>query len=143
MACILLVDPSEVAQRAMKGILARGGHRVAIVGSAPEAWDFIRQHARVDLVFAELKLDGDGGLTLVQRLKPDCLLRLLPVVIHTQHGNREAVKRGLELRVQNFLLKPYLDTAVFGAIATAAANSSSARHIEEERSFCKLVGFTQ
>jgi CheY-like chemotaxis protein len=126
----------------MKGILARGGHRLAVVTSAPEAWRFIREHVRVDLVISELKLDGDGGLSLVQRFKSDCFLKLLPLVIYTEHGSRDAVRRGLELRVQNFLLKPYHDTAIFGEIAKATANPWSARHFEEERSFCKLMGLT-
>lgn len=142
MACILLVDPSEVAQRAMKGILARGGHRLAIVANAPDAWRFVRTHVRVDLVFTELKLEGEAGLELVQRIKADCFTKLLPVVVYTEHGNREAVKRGLDLRVQNFLIKPYHDAAIFGEIAKAAANPWNVRHFEEERSFCKLVGLT-
>ena len=139
MANILLVDPSDVARLAMRGILARGNHRLAIVGSADEAWSFIQRAVKVDLVFSELKIDG-GGLALVQRLKADSFLRLLPFVIYTEVVDRDAVKRGLELRVQNFLIKPYNEEVIYGEIAKATSNPWRARHFEEEKSFCKMMG---
>jgi CheY-like chemotaxis protein len=141
MAFILLADESDVARRAMKGILARGHHRLATVGTAQEAWDFIREHVRVDLVFTELKLGKENGLALVERLKRDNVLKLLPVVVYTAHGDRDAVRKALELRVQNFLLKPYHDDAIYAEIAKTTANPWRARHFEEERSFCKLMGY--
>lgn len=143
MARILLVDPSEMAQRAMRGILARGNHRCACVNTALEGWDFIRQNVRVDLVFTELPLSGGiDGLAFVKQLKADCLLKFLPVVIYTSHGDREAVKRGLDLRVQNFLVKPFHDEDVFAEIDKSDANPWRNRHFEEEKSFCRMMGFT-
>lgn len=140
MANILLIDPSEVAQLAMRGILQRGHHRLVVVKSAEEAWKFIHQTVKIDVVFSELKIDG-GGLALAQRLKEDSFRRLLPFVFYTEHGDREAVKRALELRVQNFLIKPYQEDLIHAEIAKAQANPWRARHFEEEKSFCQLMGF--
>ncbi len=125
----------------MKGILARGKHRLATVATGQEAWNFIRQHVRVDLVFTELKLGKESGLALVERLKRDNVLKLLPIVVYTEHGDREAVRKALELRVQNFLIKPYHDDVIYSEIAKAVVNPWRARHFEEEKSFCKLMGF--
>ena len=142
MAHILLVDPDETAKKAMKGILARGSHRFVAVDTAPEAWDFIRRNAKVDLVFVELALKGESGLSLIQRLKSDGFLKLLPVVVYTSHGDRDSVKRVLEMRVQNFLIKPYHDDAIFAEIAKANTNPWRQQHFEEEKSFCKMVGMS-
>ena len=142
MALILLVDPSDVARRALRGILARGSHRLAAVGSEQEAWDFLRRVVKVDLLFTELKLESGGGLALIQRLKDDPFLKYLPIVVYTEHGDRDLVKRTLDLRVQNFLIKPYHDTDIFQEIKKATTNPWRARHFEEEKSFCKLMGFT-
>ena len=139
MANILLVDPSDVAQLAMRGFLQRGHHRLAVVATADEAWDFIRRVVKVDLVFSELKIGG-GGLALARWLKEDSFLKLLPFVFYTAHGDRVAVKNALELRVQNFLIKPYLEGPIYAEIAKATANPWLARHFEEEKSFCKLMG---
>ncbi len=140
MANILLIDPSEVAQMAMRGILQRGRHRLAIVGSADEAWKLIHRVVKIDVVFSELKIEG-GGLALEQRLKADRVRRVLACVFYTEHGDREAVKRALEMRVQNFLIKPYQEELIHAEIAKAHANPWRARHFEEEKSFCQLMGF--
>lgn len=141
MANILLLDPDETAHRAMHGILTRGQHRFATVDSAKAAWEFIRDNVRVDLVFVELALTEGNGLGFIEQLKADPLLSLLPAVIYTGHGNRDSVKRGLELHVQNFLLKPYHDDVIFAEIAKATANPWYNQHFEEERSFCKMMGY--
>ncbi|MBI2814610.1 MAG: HDOD domain-containing protein [Opitutae bacterium] len=140
MANILLLDPNETARRAMHGILARGGHRFAAVDTAQAAWDFLSRNVQVDLVFVELGLKGESGLGFIERLKRDGLRKLLPVVVYTATGDRNAVRRGLELRVQNFLIKPYHDDDIFGEIAKATANPWRNRHFEEEKSFCKMMG---
>ena len=140
MANILLIDPSDVAQLAMRGILQRGRHRLAVVGSADEAWNFIQRVVKVDLVFSELKIGG-GGLMLAQRLKADSFRKLLPFVFYTGHGDRAAVKSALDLRVQNFLIKPYHDDLIYAEISKATVNPWRARHFEEEKSFCRLMGF--
>ena len=141
MACILLVDGSEVARRALHGILVRGGHRLASVSTVEEAWTFVRQHVRVDLVVTDLRLPGGSGLELIQRLKGDTFLKLLPVVIYTSHSDREAIKLALALKVQNILVKPYHDDAIYAEIAKAAVNPWRSRHFEEEKSFCRQMGY--
>ena len=126
----------------MHGILARGNHRLAVVESEQEAWDFLHKTVKIDLLFTELKLTGGGGHTFIQRLKNDCFLKLLPVVVYTEHGDRESVKRVLDLHVQNFLIKPYHDTDIYAEIKKATTNPWRARHFEEENSFCKQMGYT-
>ncbi len=142
MANILLVDPAEVARKALKGILARGSHRLVSVATAQEAWDFVRRNIKVDLVFLEMQLEGDSGLALIQRLRSDAFLKLLPVVVYTSTGNRETVRLALELKVQNFLMKPYHDEKIFAEIEKEAENPWRNLHFEEEKSFCKMMGLT-
>ncbi len=141
MAFILLVDPDPVARSALNGILARGNHRFAAVTSATAAWDFIQSQVKVDLLFLELKLEEGNGLDLFQRLKDDNFLKVLPVVIYTEHGDRDTVKRGLGLHVQNFLIKPYRDDVIYAEIAKAVSNPWRHTHFEEEKSFCKMMGY--
>jgi CheY-like chemotaxis protein/HD-like signal output (HDOD) protein len=142
MAYILLVDPDEMARRVMKGIVARGNHRFVAVDTATEAWEFIRRNVKVDLVIVELALKGEPGLALIQKLKGDPCLKLLPVIVYTAKGDRETVKRVLQLRAQNFLIKPYHDDSIFSEIAKALVNPWRQLHFEEEKSFCKMTGLT-
>lgn len=142
MANILLVDHSEMARKALKGILVRGNHRLMAVDTAAEAWDFIWRNAKIDLVIVELNLEGDSGLAFIQRLRDDPLLDVLPVVVYTGSGNRDTVRRCVELRVQNFLVKPYREEAVFTEVAKTLANPWRQVHFEDEASFCAMAGCT-
>lgn len=117
MANVLLVDPDEVALMAMRGIVSQSGNRFAAVESVAEAWKFIRRNVKVDLVFIELKLKGETGLTLIEDLRSDCILRSIPLVVYTGHPERESVRKALELRVQNLLVKPYREEAIFAEIS--------------------------
>lgn len=141
MANILLLDPNETARRALHGILSRGNHRLMQVDTPQAAWDCIQRAVKVDLVFLELSLKEGSGLAFVQQMKADCLLKLLPLVIYTAKGDREIVRRALELRVQNFLIKPYHDDDIFAEIAKATSNPWRNRHFEEEKSFCTMMGY--
>lgn len=142
MAQILLVDPDVTARTALQGILDRGSHRLAAVASVDEAWTFIHTHPGVDLIFLELRLRGESGLRLVERLRADPLLKSVPVVIYTDQTDRTAVRPCLDLHVQNFLVKPYGDEAVFAEVTKAIANSWRAQLFEEEKSFCHLMSCT-
>ena len=134
MANILLVDSDEIAQKAMNGLLARGDHRFAAVDNVEDAWDFIYRNVRIDLLIVELKLKGDGGLVLIERLKSDRFLNELPIIVYTAHGNRDNVVQGLNLKVQNFLIKPYSDESLYAEIAKALDNPWISKHFEDEES---------
>ena len=69
-------------------------------------------------------------------------LNLLPVVVYTGFGDKESVKKTLALHVQNFLVKPYHDDAIYTEIAKAAENPWRLQHFEEEKTFCQMMGFT-
>jgi HD-like signal output (HDOD) protein/DNA-binding NarL/FixJ family response regulator len=142
MANILLLDSSEVAALAMRGILARGQHRFAVTTSVAEAWHFIRAQVKVDLLFTELKLKvkEDDGIVFIQRLRNDPFLKLLPVVVYTELNDHLLVKKALALKVQNYFTKPYSDESIFSEIAKASANPWRNLHFEEERSFCAQMG---
>ena len=126
----------------MSGALARGAHRLAAVGTVAEAWDFLRRNVGVDLVFLELKLEGENGLALVENLRANVLLKLMPVVIYTSVADRAAVKKAMEIKVQNFLIKPYLDHQILSEVGKAVANPWRNQHFEEEKSFCAMMGYT-
>lgn len=127
----------------MQGILARGSHHFAAVDTPAAAWSFLRRNAGTDLLFTGLQLEGAGkGLDLIQRLRADPCLKHLPVVVYTGHGDRASVKSAIDLRVQNFLVKPYHDDDIFAEIDKAEANPWRDRFFEEEKSFCRMMRLT-
>ncbi len=126
----------------MRSVLERGDHRCGTVESASEAWTFIQENPLVDLVFVELSLKRGSGIDLIRRMASDSQLKFLPVVVYTARGDRNAVRACLDLKVQNFLIKPYEDDTIFAEIARATMDPWRAHHFEEEKSFCKMTGWS-
>lgn len=126
----------------MKGILARGGHRLVAVDDPGQAWEFLQREVKVDVVFTELAVKGGGGMAFIQRLRQDGLLKILPVVIYAAKADRIAVRQGVDLQAQNFLVKPYEAEAIFTEINKALRNPWRQQHFDEEKSFCVMVGLT-
>lgn len=136
MANVLLVDPAEVARKALQGILARGRHRVAAVSSAHAALEFLGQNVGTDLLILEMDLEGsENGLALLETIRADRLFGGLPVVVYTT-GHRELAPQAIALRVQNFLVKPYVDNDLFMELGKATAHPWQAAHFAEEKTFC-------
>lgn len=142
MAYILLLDESDVAARAMQGILARGNHTCVVASKTDEAWRMLRQGVIIDLVFIEPKLVNQEGLAFLQRVRDDWFWKSLPVVVYTNDTDAKQVRRALSLRVQNYLIKPYSDQLVLAEVAKAQLNPWRNLHFEEPRSFCAQLGLT-
>lgn len=137
MANILLIDPADIARKALRGFLARAGHRLACVSSGSEARDFLRQHVAVDLIVLDTKLEGGSGLDFAASLRFEPLLASVPIVFYASTSSREIVTRALQLKVQNFLLKPYQEDIVFAEIHKALAAAWRSRLFRDETPFCR------
>ncbi len=142
MANILLLDDNEVAGKAMQGVLARGRHGCIVATKADEAWRHLRESVVIDLVFLELKLPGNAGMIFLQKLRDDCFLKVLPVAVYTGVADINQVKKAVALKAQNYLIKPYTETAIFGEIAKVSANPWRNLHFEEVKSFCAQLGLS-
>lgn len=125
----------------MRGILARGGHRLATVPDPKEALGFLEQHIKIDVVFMDLPAKG-GGMDLVRQLRQHSIFKILPIVIYASQADRAAVHTALDLKVQTYLVKPYHDESIFSEIAKALANPWRQQLFEEEKSFCALLAIT-
>ncbi len=143
MANVLLLDANEVAGRAMQGILARAHHHCIAVTASADAWKVLHDFVRIDVVFLELELKGEKGADFLHRLREDCFLKQVPVVVYTTVGDHETVRRVLQFKVQNYLIKPYNDEYIFREVTKACTTPWRALQFEEEKSFCAQMGYTQ
>lgn len=141
MANVLLLDSNEVAGRAMQGILARAHHRCVPVATIDEAWKALHEMVIIDLIVLELELKGEKGMDFLRRIRGDCFLKQIPVMIYTSVGDHAIVRQVLLLKVQNYLIKPYNDEHIFREVAKAGTTSWRALQFEEEKSFCTQMGY--
>jgi CheY-like chemotaxis protein/HD-like signal output (HDOD) protein len=142
MANILLLDDSDVAGRALRGILGKAGHRCVVAPAPDEAWRLLREGVVLDIVFVELRVANDTGMSFIQRVREDPFWKSLPLVVYTIDTEAKQVRKALGLKVQNYLVKPYNDQVIYAEIAKAMLNPWRNLHFEEPKSFCAQMGIT-
>lgn len=142
MANILLLDDSDVAGRALRGILGKAGHRCIVAPDPDEAWRLLREGVVLDMVFVELRVANDTGMSFLQRVREDPFWKSLPLVVYTIDTEAKQVRKALSLKVQNYLVKPYNDQVIYAEIAKAMMNPWRNLHFEEPKSFCAQMGIT-
>lgn len=120
LTCIIVED-EPLAMARLRAYVLR--HPMLILhgtfDQAEEALGFLARQA-VDLVLADIHMEGMDGLALAEQLRPGC-----QVIFSTAYP--EHAVRGFELDVTDYLLKPYAYPRFEEAIARAI------RHIEQDQ----------
>lgn len=141
MANVLILEPSGVAACALQGILARGGHRSFAAANGEETWKALHELVLVDLLIMDLETKGGRGEDFIRRIRENCTLRELPVVVYSEVRDIGAVHRAVALGVQAYLTKPYNDDLVYREIAKAVGYPWRRVQFEDEKPFCAQLGY--
>ncbi len=121
---LLVVEDEVYVRDSLASVLERRGYAVSTAGSVEEVLAR-RQHEGVDLVLTDLKLPGESGLALVQRLQPDGP----PVVVLTGHGTVTSAVECVKAGAADYLLKPVDPDELALVVQRARANRRLAREV--------------
>ncbi|OGG41083.1 hypothetical protein A2118_02725 [Candidatus Kaiserbacteria bacterium GWA2_50_9] len=92
----------------MSGILAThligDGFTVISVTDGAKAFERI-QVEQPDIVLLDIILPGIGGFDILQKLKQDESTKAIPVLILSNLGSKEEMKRGIDLGAVGYLIK--------------------------------------
>jgi two-component system, cell cycle response regulator DivK len=108
---ILVVEDNETNQMLVRAVLEMDGYRVAVAGSAGEAWDEVRRNTP-GLILMDVQLPGQDGLSLTRELKADPATSGVPVVALTAHAMAGDRELALEAGCAGYIAKP-IDTRTF------------------------------
>lgn len=106
---ILIVDDSRTMRRIISRIIEMAGVPVQAVNQAAnglEAWE-IMQKEWLDIVFLDLNMPEMDGISLVEKMRADRVLRELPVVVVSSERSEEKSRRLKEIGVNAHLYKPF------------------------------------
>ena len=103
---ILVVDDEASVRRLLVRILTPLCGCLDQAGSAPEALDLVRANPP-DLVVLDVHLPGASGHTVLQEIRADGELRLIPVVMVSGEATREERLEAIRCGVTDFLAKPF------------------------------------
>ena len=111
---ILLVDDNigdvVLTKEALKG--ADFSNRVSIARDGFEALDFLRRTGKYadapqpDLILLDINMPRKNGCEVLQEIRRDEELKLIPVVILTSSEAEDDIRRAYELRANCYVTKP-------------------------------------
>ncbi|OGO80892.1 MAG: hypothetical protein A2Y21_02260 [Clostridiales bacterium GWC2_40_7] len=104
---ILVVDDSPSIRREVKVILEKDGYTVREAGSEFGMLSSIEEYGiKADMVLMDLTLNDESGFDLVNRLRAADKYRNIPVIILTEHSDRDNVFMAKMVGVQGYIVKP-------------------------------------
>jgi putative two-component system response regulator len=102
---IIIVDDSRLERKLLADFLKPYNYEIIEVDDGFKAVDLVRAE-QPDLILLDLILKGITGFDICRELKKEEDLRLIPVVMVTAYGDKQARIKGLEAGADDFLIKP-------------------------------------
>lgn len=120
-ARVWVVDDDRSVRFVLATALREAGYTVDAFENAADALDALAQRGAPDLLFTDVRMPGDGGLVLLEKLKARA--PSLPVVVMSAYTDVASTAGAFRGGAQEFLSKPFdLDDAVALAARAVAAN---------------------
>ena len=114
---VLIVEDSNTVRYEVRLILQKIGVEVIEVANGLGMFNVIEEYGKpVDLVIMDLTLKSENGLDLIKRLK-DGNYKHIPVIVLTEHADKDSVIRAKELAVSGYLRKPIDRAELVGRVS--------------------------
>ena len=147
---ILMVDDDRLVLATLAASMARAGYAVSSAKSAEEAEDMLAGGCRPDLVMLDVRMPGQSGLYLAERLRE---LDHIPFLMLSAYSDEQTVQQAIEQGALAFLVKPIDEAQLFPAIEAALARADELNKLrttrkqlqdalDSERSINVAVGIT-
>ncbi len=125
---ILLVEDHEKSAQRMARILASDGHEV-LVTDMPQDALFRLNDQDFDLVMVSLNLRSADGLRLCSQIRSLDRTRHLPILIITEPGDEARLLRGLDMGVNDYLIRPVNKQEMLARVATQVKRKRYSDHL--------------
>jgi two-component system, response regulator PdtaR len=126
---ILVAEDETIIRLDLRDMLERAGFEVcAEARDGVEAVELAGTE-RPDLAIMDVKMPRLDGIEAARRILDE---RPIPIVMLTAYGQDELVARAVEAGVFGYLVKPFRETDLLPAIATARARHEELTAVREE-----------
>lgn len=119
---ILLVEDDKDAVRAIAIRLKSQGYGMVVAPDAIAAISTARKE-KPDLIILDLGLPGGDGFAVMKRLKSNCDLMLVPIIVVSARDPMMNEARALEAGAEAFLQKPVDNAELLAALERALSKS--------------------
>lgn len=128
---ILLIEDDKDSVRAMGVRLKSQGYDLAVAHDAVSAVATARKE-KPDLIVLDLGLPGGDGFLVMQRLKSNVDLMLVPVIVVSGRDPLMNEHRALEAGAEMFFQKPVDNDDFLAAVEKAVSQKGDASRIASE-----------
>ncbi|PIR57881.1 MAG: response regulator [Parcubacteria group bacterium CG10_big_fil_rev_8_21_14_0_10_38_31] len=104
---VFIVDDDEFILDVYSVKFREKGYKVEIAMSGLEALDKIKQGFSPDIMLLDIVMPKMDGFELLKRIRDEKLLSGSLIVILTNLGQKEDVQKGLDLKVDDYVVKAY------------------------------------
>jgi CheY-like chemotaxis protein len=102
---VLFVEDDPAFAHMYRLKLEMDGYTVRLARDGEEALAMLQNEALPDLVFLDIRLPKLDGIGLLQRLRDIQRTKDLPIVILSNYGEEDLIRRGLQLGALEYLIK--------------------------------------
>ena len=147
-ARVWVVDDDRAVRFVLATALREAGYTVDGFENARDALDALRERGAPDLLFTDVRMPGDDGLVLLEKLK--AAQPQLPVIVMSAYTDVASTAGAFRGGAHEFLSKPFdLDDAVALAArfivqvgADAPADGATTAAVDPQRGDPQLIGAT-
>src|SRR5215475_4136646 len=126
---ILIAEDETIIRLDLRRLLEREGFEVCAEARDGEEAVALARETRPDLALLDVKMPALDGIEAARRIYAE---RPIPIVMLTAYADRALVSRAVEAGVFGYLVKPFRETDLLPAIATATARHDELRALREE-----------
>jgi response regulator NasT len=115
---ILIAEDETIIRLDLRDLLERAGFEVVAEAHDGEEAVELARSTEPDLALLDVKMPRLDGIEAARRILDE---RAIPIVMVTAYGEQELVARAVEAGVFGYLVKPFRESDLLPAIATARA----------------------
>lgn len=105
---ILIVDDMMTVRKIVKKILVDLKYKnITEAHDGAMAWELLSQEKDYQLIISDWNMPNLTGIDLLQKVRQDEKLKIVPFVLLTAEADGAQVKQALDLAVDNYIVKPF------------------------------------
>lgn len=132
---ILVVDDDEIFIGLIKHYLKGLPYIVITANGGKEALSILKRNPEgFDLVLLDKFMDDMNGLDVLQFIKDDPLLKILPVILQTSDTAQDKILEGIRAGAYYYLTKPFSDEQLQAVVANALRQNQYSQLARKELS---------
>lgn len=118
---ILVIDDEELVTKSLLRLLKNGGYDAVVAQNGAEAVEKIKDED-FDLIISDVRMPGLDGIEVIQNIRvflKKAGKKTIPEILITGYADMEKYKRAADLKVTDYIYKPFDNSDFLGAVKKA------------------------